>query len=674
MTFLITSNTTEVSENPVNTTGMNNPSSFINTLSQTINIEPNSEIAVDSMKITRNGNLQVDNSNNQFAVYIGRDMNADNLKLTRVGGFANRTWIQGQSGTSNPTDLAERIKYGLANGLGQHPNFVPIDFDNGLKVELKNGSGAFQGFKYSFTQNLSGEKTPIPAVAGQGGWVSTNTTDINAVVSASGASGVILLKEDPEDIVGDLSVIGQKYPLNLANGSVVFKYNSSGNGSAGDLWEVGLTRGTLNEYQAHGTIGEVNTTGYGAPYYALRGGGFGGNIANTKRFFDYSVASVYDPTAGASGTGAFVIKVFDFSFFGRNAGVSTNNNDGDHKRREVDYGAHKLSASFVGVKFLAKGDNIQVFLINSSGAETTLVDNSSGDKDKRMKMLSITTYYLFPKVNIYDNPSASRIMVVDNYDGLNIPTPRYSNTNLSYQYGGRFDSGIAGAPALFGNHFNGDFTYQDFQMSLLRGAGNSISATYGLVGLLDSRDPLDMNSTFLPTLKNLNASGGVNKNITIITSSDGLYNGRETSMGGGWTRECGAQNIFGFEQTPTQTINTYQGAGAGNLGVIESKVVPQMTSNKSLFVRLPDLPVESFNSGKGAMSKIVFHVPRFDNSGNDVGGLFFKAPERLYIPINNPQSIRLNNIRVEVCNIDEKTEDVDIVGQTIIAFDIRKRK
>ena len=76
MTFLITSNTTEISENPVNTTGMNKPNSFINTLSQTIEVEPNSEIAVDSMKITRNGNLQVDNSNNQFAVYIGRDMNS----------------------------------------------------------------------------------------------------------------------------------------------------------------------------------------------------------------------------------------------------------------------------------------------------------------------------------------------------------------------------------------------------------------------------------------------------------------------------------------------------------------------------------------------------------------------------------------------------------------------
>ena len=666
MTFLITSNTTDISENPVNTTGMNKPNSYINTLSQTIEIKPNSEIAVDSIKFTRNGNVQIDDSNNQFAVYVGRDLNADDLSLMRVSGFPNRTWIQGESGTSNPEGLADRIKYGLYNGLGQHPNFVPIT-DAGLKVELKNGSGAFTGFKYSFTQNLSGSKTHIPAVAGQGGYVSTNTTDLNCVVSASGATGVILKKVDPEELVGDLSVIGQKYPLNLANGSVVFTYNSSLAGNAGSLWEVGLTRGTLNEYQAHGTLGGANTEGFGMPHYAGTSGG--GNIANSKRFFDYSVASVYDVA-----TDKFIIKVFDFSFFGTDAGVSSNDLNGVHRRREVDYGTAKISGSFTKVKFLAKGDNIHISLINSAGAETMLVNNSSGDKDKRMKMLSITTYYLFPKVNIYDEPNASRMMVIDGYDGLNIPTPRYSDTNLSYQYGGRVDSGIVGAPALIGNWFNGDFTYQDFQMSLLRGAGNSISSTYGLCDLLDSRDPLDMNSTFLPTLQNLNASGGVNKNITIITSSDPRYNGRNTSIAGGWTRDCGAQNVMGFELTPTQTINTYQGVTQGNLGVIESKSIPQMTSNKSLFIRLPDLPVESFNTGKGGMSKIILHLPRFDNAGNDVGGLFFKSPEKLYVPINNPQTIRINSLKVEICNVDEKTEDVDIVGQTIVCFDVRTQR
>ena len=71
MPFLITSNTTDISENPVNTTGMNKPNSYVNTLSQTVEIKPNSEIAVDSIKFTRNGNVQVDDSNNLFAVFIG---------------------------------------------------------------------------------------------------------------------------------------------------------------------------------------------------------------------------------------------------------------------------------------------------------------------------------------------------------------------------------------------------------------------------------------------------------------------------------------------------------------------------------------------------------------------------------------------------------------------------
>ena len=99
-----------------------------------------------------------------------------------------------------------------------------------------------------------------------------------------------------------------------------------------------------------------------------------------------------------------------------------------------------------------------------------------------------------------------------------------------------------------------------------------------------------------------------------------------------------------------------------------------MTSNKSLFIRLPDLPIESFNTGKGSVSKIIHHIPRFDNSGNETGGLFFKSTERLYVPLNNPNDIRINNVKVELCNIDETIDNVDLVGRTIVCFDVRKQR
>ena len=139
MVYLITSNTTNLGES-LNTTGINDPARYNNMLSQTFDIAPNSEIAVESIKITRNGNIQLSSANNQFAVFIGRDLNACGLDLDLSYSFPNRTWIRGGNETLNPQDLTSRIKYGLYAGLGQHPNFMPIA-DDGVKVELKNGSG-----------------------------------------------------------------------------------------------------------------------------------------------------------------------------------------------------------------------------------------------------------------------------------------------------------------------------------------------------------------------------------------------------------------------------------------------------------------------------------------------------------------------------------------------------
>jgi len=640
MVYLITSNTTNLGES-LNTTGINDPARYNNMLSQTFDIEPNSEIAVESIKITRNGNIQLSSANNQFAIFIGRDLNACGLSLDESYAFPNRTWIRGDNETLNTNDLATRIKYGLYAGLGQHPNFIPID-DEGIKVELKNGSGEFQGFKYTFSQNLSGEKTHIPAVAGQGGWVATHQHHKNAIISASGSDGVKITKSGGT-IDGECSIIGQKYPLNLANGSVVFRYNSSLNGcesqiNAGETWEVGLTRATINEYQSNGGK-------YGMPFWCKDDRVF----KDTIDFFDYSVANDGDNK----------LRVFDMSWF------SASN---EFRNREINYGTLKNASDYVAVKFIAEGDSIDINFIKYNGTFDKIIESGSGTKLQQTKPIGISNYYLFPKVNMFSEPSASRVMGIDGYDGLDIPTPKYDSlSNVSFQYGGRLDSGVVNDNALLGNRLDGDLTHQDFWADLYRTGGEGLARDLECRPLFDMSDALTKNRT------NLNASGGVNHNITLITSSDRLFNGTDppTEISGGYTRDCGSQNIMGFENTPTQTFNTYQSITQGNQVVINSKSVPKMISNKSLFVRLPDLPIESYNTGKGSMSKILYHLPRFDNSGNEVGGLFYQPPQRLYIPLNNPNAIRMNNIKVELCNIDETNDDVDVVGQTIICFDIK---
>jgi hypothetical protein len=649
MTFIITSNTTENAGDT--TSGLNDPVSYTNMLSSTFEIEPNSEIAVDSIKFTRNGNLSVSSENNKFAVFIGEDLNACGLTLQQSIGFPVMTEICGGDITRNPRDLIQNIDCGLHRGLAQHPNFTDIDGPHPQRTELKNGSGEFTGFKFNFTseEEDTSNLAHIPAVEGQGGYVSTTLTDHNASISASGSRGVVIHKVNDVSASGECSVIGQKYPISWANGSVVFRYNSSLSGSAGAGWEVGLTRATIN-------IGQADGGAHGRPWWYERGGGdqYDEGMGDDLEFFDYSIADI-----GGN------LKVYNAGYDG------AENGRGFYKREVALQGTH-LTSAYVSVKFICLGNEVSIKGIKENGDEEDIVVND-GTKAQNNKPANISWFHMFPKVNIFDTHSASRIMVVEDYSGLKLQTPNGpigELDTLDYQYGGRYDSGIKvdNDRALLGNILNGGLTYQDWWSYSFR-SGND-----GPCRDTEARPPFDINSTFDVGSIKLNASKQIDFTITLITSSDGLFNGRDTSFAGGYTRECGAQNILGFEKTPTQSIKTYDAINKLGVNSITSKTTPNMTSNKSLFVRLPELPVESYNTGKGSVSKIIHHIPRFDNSGNEVGGLFFKSNEKLYVPLHNVNKLRLNSMKVEICYIDETTNDVELVGTTIVCFDIRKRR
>ena len=648
MVYLITSNTQKVGPG-TSTSGLNDPTSYVNMLSQTFNIEKDSEIAVESLKITRNGNLQVSSANNQFGVFIGDDLAVtgtgnESTRLKNTIGWVTRTELTGGNITVSPQSLTDNIKAGLNKGLGQHPNFVSIDTDY-PKVELKNASNEFTGFKYSFKQNLSGAKTHIPAVAGQKGWVAADVNQINAVITASGTHGVKITAPGDMDVLGACSVIGQAMPINQANGSVVFLFDNGVNGSGGDGFMCGLTRATLNTAQNQYINSNDSVPGWDDQF------------GDTTNFFDYFVQ--HNPVENK-------LEAY-YTAYDRDADEYT----------VVPIVANETDMEdYIGIKFVVNGDYVDFILIEDGMEEDNWVSsNAGGANDTKAKTIGISNFYLYPKVVMMDSDqtAAKRCMLVFGYDGLNIPTFDYtSEVNISFQYGGLYSTGVPNDPVILGDKLSNVPTYQDFWATSQLNLPNYSDLGTGL--RQETRPRLSAPRLTQPAFLGLNASGGVNKKIILIAAPSTLYNGGFGGYGGGWTKEFGAQNVLGYENLPPQVIDTYAGIGNGNLAVLESKTVPKMVSNKSLFVRLPDLPINSFNSGKGSVSKILYHMPRFDNSGNEVGGLYYQPHERLYIPFENTEAIRLNNLKVELCNIDETTGSVDLVGQTIICFDIRKRR
>jgi hypothetical protein len=72
MSLVITSNTPQ---NQINTPtkGINLPYSYTNHLQGTLKIPPQSQIAVQSVKINKSGNIQLNKYNTQFGFYVGRN-------------------------------------------------------------------------------------------------------------------------------------------------------------------------------------------------------------------------------------------------------------------------------------------------------------------------------------------------------------------------------------------------------------------------------------------------------------------------------------------------------------------------------------------------------------------------------------------------------------------------
>ena len=97
-----------------------------------------------------------------------------------------------------------------------------------------------------------------------------------------------------------------------------------------------------------------------------------------------------------------------------------------------------------------------------------------------------------------------------------------------------------------------------------------------------------------------------------------------------------------------------------------------MSSENSTFIRVPTLNHKTFNFGTGNPSKILFQVPRFDNSGAETGALFFQNQDKSFIDLNNPVDTMLTDLDVQFVRKDEKFAK-DLTGSSEVVFYVRPK-
>ncbi len=294
------------------------------------------------------------------------------------------------------------------------------------------------------------------------------------------------------------------------------------------------------------------------------------------------------------------------------------------------------SSGYDEIEFYVDGNQINVLLRNSGTGSRDLFcspDLGTPLKDNTFKPINTACAYLYPKFELVDD--SSEFEIVD-HEGVDLADFIYDgvkadgSSNLMDLYAAAVEPN-GGNPKYIGlcanNDLNGE--YNDFDEHL--------ATPYTFQKF----------STSLPE-------------IHLIVSPDNvLYTD---------SSEANCAALLGF---PGESVlDPTQGSG---FKLFASVITPTSLDGTSMFVRLTSTTQRSLNGLTGNESKIVYHCPRFDTSGNDRGQLFFEVTQKTYLDLENIQDIKVNSFSVDIVDRDEVPIE-GLTGNTIAMFHIRKKK
>lgn len=143
------------------------------------------------------------------------------------------------------------------------------------------------------------------------------------------------------------------------------------------------------------------------------------------------------------------------------------------------------------------------------------------------------------------------------------------------------------------------------------------------------------------------------------------------------TDDANTRDLLGFAGMPAEidtippwVADAYDGANFA-VQVLNSTNRPITRSTKSIFVRLDNFNQKTMNAGNGNPSRIISHLPRFDGQ-NETGRLFFEPNTLVYVDLHNPQPMKVNQLDVSLVYGDE-TYCEALVGTTVIVLHIRQK-
>ncbi len=675
MSYVVCCNTTN-DEDVI--TGNRQPNSFTNNFKSPLIVEPNSEVAVESVKINRSALFDAKLRGRRFFLYWGPEQNDD-----PAGGAAvvlNRD-VSKTGVEINPNVVGSFSIRGYAAELERAINTAPlspnITGNAEVKIQLDAVTNEWKGFDYIYEQRINPGDNKAKLTSGADGNAGTikHRYDLNpagTVDPIDFSAGTFECKED-NSIAGSIDIsttlgsncycrVNNMVPLSPVNGEGDFLIEDDGDGFE-HSWSVGITR-PATAYLNGGQPPQM-------PRATPSGAHYPGGVNET--YMDYLVH--YDNIQE-------LLFVYEYT-------RTKDTNDTFWNRREITYWAGAknfksqakkadLDGVYDTVHFLLRGNELNVGMRSGGGAVAWMINPSlygSNDRESNYRPTTNSTEWLVPACALWSKEQQVEMSVWHGIDFTSagsvkgsvsppvfpdVLTKRRNNRNLpvpnprDYFPGGDWGSYYAYenprivvhndtrysqvAPALAGAD---PFVYSNLI------AGNQGEA-YNIVMVVE-QEHYDNN---LPE------------------PDQALYVIPQPFHHANMSRELGfdgdlaiiKQSIYAAVVAPAPPVGQrirFLSLSAGAFSI------------HSAFVRVNDLTIRSFNGATQSRSQILWHLPKFSNEGKQFGDLYFSPGEKTYIKLHNTHRETINQLSIDIVGRNEQIVQ-DLTGATIVVLHIRR--
>ena len=372
------------------------PYSFHNHLQQPLRIPPNSEVAVQSLKIVKEGKLAMTPSTKWYQ-YVGEKLSAGkSLEQTTSAVIPTDLGIN-KVETGGVDEVADRIQVGLNNGV-PNPEMYGL-----AKCTLKRDlDGAFDGFKHEFFMRGNGSSlnnipsTWVNSFEGSGGLAyTTGNNRLTAITSTD--KGIYNV------------AIGVDTPIALNNGEFIVDVSKT----AGTSWGIGLTRsraiGKDPDYFNPNDTGMSQNPNIFCDFFI---GGI--QTDTTSRYLRCFHAIYDDDQSNGNYDPENPLAMKEVEYYNGNGSINA----------EYNWSTNFSSgAGYTKVKLKVENEFITAQLWNPSGSGAWVdLIVKTGTKLTRFKPVADTCRVLYPLAFINNNRQASedRYLTLEKYGGRDI--------------------------------------------------------------------------------------------------------------------------------------------------------------------------------------------------------------------------------------------------------------